>query len=63
MFSFAMYGVGAEVEKATLSSVSRDIELLNKEIYKQKKQFRRLFPESKHHEISREEKSKYELLI
>jgi hypothetical protein len=54
-----MYGVGDEVETQTLQSIEKDIDRLNKVVYDLKVQFKHLFPESLHHEISEDEKVKF----
>jgi len=55
-----MYGVGDEVNVQTLSYVEQDIQKLNKEVYKLKREFKELFPESLFHSISQEEKVKFQ---
>lgn len=55
-----MYGVGDEINIQTLHSVEKDIQKLNSKVYKLKTQFKHMFPESIYHEISQEEKVKFQ---
>ena len=52
-----MYGVGENVDERYLKEVQQDILALNKFIFRLKLQFNHLFPDSKEHEISDQERA------
>lgn len=52
-----MYGVGEKIDERYMKDVQEDIMKLDRLLYTLKLQFNHLFPDSKEHEISNQERA------
>lgn len=57
--SYESYGVGDSVDQTDILGVEKRIEKIEAHLYREKKKFRDMFPESKFHKLTEREHRKY----